>query len=213
MSNKSSKKIVYRVIKRLFDIIISIIGLIFLIPLIIIVKIMFICTKDFGSIFFVQERIGLNGKLFKLIKFRTMHKDADKTLKELLEEDPELRKEYKKNKKLKNDPRITKVGKILRKTSLDELPQIIDIFLGKMSLIGNRPYLPREKEDMGKYYNAIVSTKPGLTGYWQVSGRSNVTFTKRLRLERYYSEHCSLGLDIKIFFKTIKVVLNIKDSR
>ena len=118
-----------------------------------------------------------------------------------------MRKEYRKTKKLKNDPRITKVGKLIRKTSIDELPQLINIFIGNMSLIGNRPYLPREKEDMGLYFNSIVKTKPGLTGYWQVNGRSDTTFEKRLELESYYSNHCSLKLDIKIFFKTFKVVL------
>ena len=125
----------------------------------------------------------------------------------MLEENEELREEYRINKKLANDPRITKVGKILRKTSLDELPQLINIFLGQMSIIGNRPYLPREKEDMGEYFNDILKTKPGLTGYWQVSGRSNCTFSERLKLEKYYSEHCGLKMDIKIFFKTFYVVL------
>jgi len=205
---RKSKRYTYRFIKRVFDIFVSLIGLLFFIPLLLIVKILFICTKDKGSLFFTQERIGLNGKLFKLYKFRTMHIDADKTLKQLLDENPELKKEYKRNKKLKNDPRITKIGNLLRKTSLDEYPQIFNIFTGKMSLIGNRPYLPREKKDMGKYYSAIVSTKPGLTGLWQVSGRSNISFKERLKLEKYYSNHCSFKMDIKIFFKTVKVILS-----
>jgi undecaprenyl-phosphate galactose phosphotransferase len=163
-------------------------------------------TGDFKSIFFTQKRIGINGKEFKLFKFRTMIPNADEELKQILKENEELNDEYKKNKKLKNDPRITKIGKILRKISLDELPQVLNIFSGSMTVIGNRPYLPREKDEMGEDYDIIVSTKPGLTGYWQVNGRSNTTFKERLKLEKYYSENCSLKMDIKIFFKTFKVV-------
>ena len=105
------------------------------------------------------------------------------------------------------------MGKFLRKASLDELPQLINVFLGDMTMIGNRPYLPREKEDMGEAFDEIVKTKPGLTGYWQVSGRSDTTFEKRLELERYYSNHYSLKLDCYIFFKTFAVVLGMKTSR
>ena len=203
----NSKKYAYRIIKRTFDFIVSTIGMIFLLPIALIVKIMYMCTGDFKSVFFVQDRIGKNGKTFRFYKFRTMCQNADEVLFKLLEEDPKAKEEYSVNKKLKNDPRITKVGKILRKSSLDELPQLLNIWLGSMTFIGNRPYLPREKEDMGVYYNSIVSTKPGLTGYWQTSGRSDTTFDKRLELEKYYSEHCGLKMDIKIFFKTFTVVL------
>ena len=107
----------------------------------------------------------------------------------------------------------TKVGKFLRKTSLDELPQLINVLIGNMSLIGNRPYLPREKKDMGKYYYDIVTTKPGLTGLWQVSWRSELSFKDRLKLEKYYSKKCSIILDIKIFFKTIGVMIKRKGAR
>ena len=134
-------------------------------------------------------------------------------LKELLKNDEAARKEYKINKKLKNDPRVTSVGKILRVTSLDELPQFINIFKGEMSLIGNRPYLPREKEDMGSYYNDIIKTKPGLSGLWQVMGRSNTTFEERLKLEQYYSNNFGFRIDIKIFFKTFGVVLKHKGAK
>ena len=197
----------YNFIKRVFDILFSLIGLIALIPCIIIIKIANMLTKDFNSVFYTQDRIGKNGKIFKLYKFRSMIPNADKVLEEMLKEDNEITREYKLNKKLKNDPRISKVGKILRKTSLDELPQVINILKGDMSLIGNRPYLPREKKDMGKYYKEIIKTRPGLTGYWQVNGRSATTFKDRLKLESYYSKHCGLKMDIKIFFKTFKVVL------
>ena len=204
---KGANSIPYRIIKRLFDLIVSTIGLVFLIPIIIFVKILYVCTGDFHNIFLVQKRIGKNGKEFNFFKFRTMVPNADKVLEKLLKENKDLAEEYKENKKLKNDPRITKAGKFVRRYSIDELPQLLNIFLGKMSMIGNRPYLPREKEDMGIYFNSIVATKPGLTGYWQVSGRSDVSFLKRLQLEKYYSEHCCLIFDIKIFFKTFKVVL------
>ena len=146
----SIRKTLYFIIKRLFDIICSLIGCIFLLPIALIVKISYILNKDYASIFFSQDRIGKNGKTFKFYKFRSMVVDADKVLAELLKNDKEANREYKLNKKLKNDPRITKMGKILRRTSLDELPQLVNVLKGDMSLIGNRPYLPREKEDMGQ---------------------------------------------------------------
>lgn len=207
MTGVSVKRVIYLVIKRIFDIFVSIIGLLLLIPITLIIKIAYMCTGDFTSIFFSQERIGKNGKLFKLFKFRSMVPNADEVLFRTMELDEIVAAEYKKNKKLKDDPRVTKIGKVIRKLSIDELPQFINVFLGEMSLIGNRPYLPREKQDMGKYYEDIIKTKPGLTGYWQVSGRSNTTFEKRLKLEKKYSDNASLKLDIKIFFKTFKVVL------
>ena len=198
---------IYLLVKRLIDIIFGLIGLILLIPISLLIKIVSILNGDFGSIFFTQSRIGINGKEFKFYKYRTMVPNADERLFKLLEEDEAAAAEYKIHKKLKNDPRITKIGKILRKTSIDELPQLINVFLGDMSLIGNRPYLPREKEDMGEYFDEIVKSKPGLTGYWQVSGRSDTTFANRLNLESYYSNHMSLWMDIKIFFKTFGAVI------
>lgn len=203
---KSKSNFMYFFTKRLFDIFVGLIGLIVLIPLIIIIKLVSICNGDFNSIFFAQNRIGKDGKEFKFYKFRSMVPNADEVLFKMLEEDKEVAKDYKINKKLKDDPRITKIGKILRRTSIDELPQLLNVLKGDMSLIGNRPYLPREKEDMGEYFDDIVKTKPGITGYWQVSGRENVTFENRLKLESYYSNNYSIGLDIKIFFKTFKAV-------
>ena len=208
-----SKKYVYRIMKRSFDIVLSLIGMFFLLPVAFIIKISYMLTGDFKSIFFIQKRIGKNGKEFKFYKFRSMVPNADEILFRTLELDAIMAEEYEKNKKLKNDPRITKVGRIIRKLSIDELPQFINIFLGDMSIIGNRPYLPREKKDMGKYFDDIVKTKPGLTGYWQVNGRSDTTFQKRCELEQYYSNHAGLRMDIKIFFKTFKVVLGCKDAR
>ena len=207
------KKVLYLSTKRIFDIIGALIGLILLIPIAVMIKIAYMVSGDFHSILFTQERIGKSGKNFKFYKFRSMVPNADQILFEALEKDKKLREEYNLNKKLKDDPRITKVGKIIRKFSLDETPQFINIFLGDMSLIGNRPYLPRETEDMGKYFDDIVKTKPGLTGLWQVSGRSNVSFLQRLKLEQEYSKKAGFKMDIKIFFKTFQVVFFGKDAK
>ncbi len=209
----SVKEVGYLFIKRLFDIICGLLGIILLIPVTIIVKIVSMCNRDFASIFFSQNRIGKNGKEFKLYKFRSMVPNADEILFKTLEMDKVAAEEYKKNKKFKNDPRITKVGRVMRKLSIDELPQLINVVKGDMSMIGNRPYLPREKDDMGEYYKDIIKTKPGLTGYWQVNGRSDTTFNERLKLESFYSNHNSLVLDIKIFFKTFQVVLFGKGAK
>ena len=197
----------YLTIKRFLDIIFGIIGCIFLIPISIIIKIIYMCTGDFHSIFLRQKRIGKCGKEFTFIKFRSMIPYAEEKLDDLLDANPDLKAEYKKYKKLKNDPRLTKPGKLIRKLSIDEIPQFIHVLSGKMSLVGNRPYLPREKKDMGKYFDEIVSVKPGVTGYWQVSGRNDTTFEERLELEREYAKKASLKLDTKIFFKTFGAVL------
>ena len=207
------KRIIYLSTKRIVDILFSLIGLLFLIPISIIIKICNMVTGDFTPIFFVQDRIGKNGKHFKFFKYRSMVPNADEILFRTLEMDKILEEEYTKYKKLKKDPRITPIGKIIRKFSIDEMPQFINVFLGDMSLIGNRPYLPREKKDMGDYYEDIVKTKPGLTGLWQVSGRSETTFEERLEIEQRYSKQAGFKLDIKIFFKTFKVVLFGKDAK
>lgn len=204
--SKSLSKYMYLFLKRVFDIICSLIGCLFLIPITLIIKISYILSGDFKSIFYAHERIGKNGKLFKLYKFRSMVPDADKVLEEILKDD-NVREKYKKNMKLDDDPRITRVGKIIRKSSIDEMPQFFNVLKGDMSLIGNRPYLPREKSDMGKYYSDIIKSKPGITGYWQVNGRNDISFKQRLVLEKYYSNNQSLKMDINIFFKTFYVVI------
>ena len=196
----------YKYFKRIFDIICALIGIVFLIPIALLVNIAYMLTGDFTCVIYTHKRIGKDGKLFKLYKFRSMVPDADKILEEMLK-DPKIEKEYKKNMKLPNDPRITKIGMFLRKTSIDEMPQFINVLLGQMSMIGNRPYLPREKEDMGEYYEDIVKSKPGITGYWQTAGRNDVDFANRLELESDYSKNMCLAMDIKIFFKTFSVVL------
>jgi len=199
---------IYLCLKRLMDIFFSIIGILILVPLTVFVKIAYMLSGDFESIFFNHERIGKDGKPFKMYKFRTMVPNADKILKKLLKENKEIAEEYNKYKKIENDPRITKIGDLLRKLSLDEFPQFINIFIGNMSLVGPRPYLYREKKDMGKYFNIIKQVKPGLTGYWQVNGRNNTDFKDRLLLDEQYIKIRGIRLDIKIIFKTFsKVVL------
>lgn len=201
------QNIIYRFIKRTIDIFAGLVGVILLIPLMIVVEIIRIAKKENqGPLFYEQLRIGKNGRQFRMYKFRSMCMNADDTLKEYLKNNEEARKEFKKYKKLKKDPRITKVGKVLRETSLDEFPQLINVLLGNMSLVGPRPYLPREKEDMGEYYSSIIKVKPGITGYWQIRGRSKTSFNDRLKMDLQYVNNCSLKNDIKILVKTFSKV-------
>ncbi len=202
-----NNKVVYAITimtKRFIDICAGVAGMCVLIPLTIILYIVKIVDKDKGPLFFSQDRIGKDGKLFKMYKFRTMVVGADDVLKKMLNEDEKAREEYAKNKKLKNDPRITKIGKFLRSTSLDEFPQFINVLKGDMSLVGPRPYLPREEEDMGYYYYYITKCKPGITGLWQVSGRSDLCFDERLELDlEYYREDASVASDLGLAAKTV----------
>lgn len=195
-------------IKRIIDIIGAIVGIAILIPLTVAVWIGNRICKDKGPIFYSQERIGKDGKIFKMYKFRSMVVGADEVLQELLEKDAEANKEYSEFKKLENDPRITKFGNFLRKTSLDEFPQFINVLKGEMSIVGPRAYLIREKEDMGDTYDTIIRCKPGITGLWQVNGRSSVNFKTRLDMDVEYYNKYSTTLDLEILFKTISAVLN-----
>lgn len=201
-----SKKRIEKVLKRIMDIIGGFIGTLVLIPLTIMIYIANLIAKDKGPAFYKQKRIGKDGKVFLMYKYRSMVVDADKKLNKYLRENKEARKEYGKYKKLKDDPRITKVGTFIRKTSIDEFPQFINVLKGDMSLVGPRPYLRREKRDMGKHYKYIVSVKPGITGYWQVNGRSQTDFDERIRMDVAYVHDQTLWSDIKFIIKT---VLNI----
>ena len=207
--NKKNIKIkIENIIKRIIDVVGALVGVIALIPLTIIIYIARIVLKENdGPIFYDQLRIGKDGKVFKMYKYRSMIIGADEKLFEYLKENEEARKEYKEYKKLKDDPRITKIGKILRKTSLDEFPQFINVLKGDMSLVGPRPYLPREKEDMGEYYTYIIKSRPGITGYWQIAGRSDVTFDDRLKMDYDYNKNSSLKNDLKILVKTVLNVM------
>ncbi|MGN1374617.1 MAG: sugar transferase [Bacilli bacterium] len=202
----SIKKYLYFGVKRLFDILIALIGCLFLLPIILIVKISYLLHKDFDSIFFRQKRIGKNGKEFNLYKFRSMVPNADDVLKELLK-DPKYKEEWDLNQKFEHDPRITSMGNILRKTSLDELPQFINILIGDMSLIGPRPLVPGELDSHNGNHELYESVRPGISGWWAANGRSATTYERRLELEYYYVQHCGLILDIRCVFRTIKAVI------
>lgn len=201
IKSENAKKI-YLIIKRVIDIILSILGLIVLSPFFLLIAIA-IKIDSKGPIFFAHKRIGKNGKTIKIYKFRTMCQNAEDMIKDFNEEQ---QREFKENYKLTNDPRITKVGNFLRKTSLDELPQILNILKGELSIIGPRPIVDDELEKYGMKKDKFLSVTPGLTGYWQANGRSNTTYEERMQMELYYVENMSLWLDIKIFFKTIIVV-------
>ena len=157
-----------------------------------------------GPVFFAHKRIGKNGKEIKILKFRTMVDNAEDLIKEFT---PEQLEQFKKNFKLENDPRITRIGKILRKTSLDELPQIINILKGELSIIGPRPVVKEELERYGKDKEKFLSVTPGLTGYWAANGRSCTTYEQRMEMELYYIDNISFKTDIKILFRTIILVL------
>lgn len=196
----------YLFIKRLFDIFFSLIGCVFLLPIAIVVKLSYMISGDFHSIFYKQIRIGKHGKNIYIYKFRTMVVNADEILKDILK-DKKLKREWDLNQKLSNDPRITKMGNILRKTSLDEIPQFINVLLGDMSLIGPRPLVKGELDSHKGNHQIYESVRPGITGWWACNGRSATTYEDRLNLEYYYVENMSLKLDIKCVLKTIKAVI------
>lgn len=198
-----TKKTPYRIIKRTMDVVLSTIGLIVLLPIFAIIAIA-IKIESKGPVFFKHTRIGEKGKIIKIYKFRTMVQNAEELIKSFT---PEQMKEYKENYKLTNDPRITKVGNFLRKTSLDELPQLLNIIKGDLSIIGPRPVVQDELEKYGENKAKFLSVTPGLTGYWAANGRSNTTYEERMKMELYYVENISFKLDIEVFFKTIISVL------
>lgn len=194
-------------VKRLFDILFSFSVMILTLPLMFVVALA-IRISSKGSIVYAHERIGRGGKPFHCYKFRTMHKDADKVLHECLDKCPEMKKEWEENHKLKNDPRITPVGKFLRKLSLDEFPQFWNVIIGDMSIVGPRPMVRAEIENkLGTKAPKILSVRPGLTGIWQTSGRSNTSYVRRVQLDELYVEHRSLWLDVKLICKTVPSML------
>jgi Undecaprenyl-phosphate galactose phosphotransferase WbaP len=195
-----------RWIKRAIDIIGSGLLLILLSPLLLVLGFLVVLDSP-GPIFFRQERLGRNFKRFKVYKFRTMIVNAEEKLRQLLSEDPIAKAKYEAFHKLDNDPRVTKLGNFLRKFSLDELPQLWNVFVGEMSLSGPRAYMSSELDDMGSYAPIILRVLPGMTGWWQVLGRHSTTFEKRLRMDEYYISNWSLWMDAYIFLKTIFVVL------
>ena len=199
----------YKYVKRTLDVIIASLSLVILSPLFLIIAFL-IKIESKGPVFFAHKRVGKDGKEIKILKFRTMVDNAEDLIKKFT---PEQMEEFKKNFKLENDPRITKIGKILRKTSLDELPQLINILKGELSLIGPRPVIGVELEKYENNKRKFLSITPGLTGYWAANGRSNTTYEQRMIMELYYIDNISLELDLKIFFKTILSVLQKEGAR
>lgn len=191
-------KPIYDFVKRFFDIVWSLIGLIVLSPVFIILSILVKTTSE-GPVFFAHKRVGKGGKTIKIYKFRSMVTNAEELIKQFT---PEQKAEYEKNFKLENDPRVTKVGNFMRKTSLDELPQLINILKGDISIVGPRPVMDVETKIYGNYRNMLLSVKPGLTGFWAANGRSHTTYTRRRAMEIYYVKNRSVLLDLKIIFKT-----------
>jgi len=175
-------------------------------PLMLVVAVM-IVRGDGGPVLFGHYRVGMRGRLFRCLKFRSMHIDSQRMLSELLERDPAARAEWERDQKLTDDPRVTAIGRFLRRTSLDELPQLINVLRGEMSLVGPRPITVGELTRYGRVRWDYLSVPPGMTGLWQVSGRNNTTYAERVALDRQYVDSRSPWLDMKILAKTMKVVI------
>jgi Undecaprenyl-phosphate galactose phosphotransferase WbaP len=197
--------------KRVMDLTLIFLSLPILIPLLAIIALL-IKLDSPGGVFFHQDRIGYGGKTFKFWKFRSMYVGAEQVLAEYLASHPEQKAEYDINHKLKNDPRVTRIGKFIRKMSIDELPQLINVLQGEMSLVGPRPFMGEELGYYDKCYSLYTYVQPGVTGLWQISGRSNVSYTTRVSLDDYYLRNWSIWLDIHILIRTITVVLRGRGS-
>lgn len=197
--------------KRLFDVIFSLSVLILFFPLYLILATL-IAISSPGPIFYVQERVGKNYKPFGCLKFRTMVDNADNLLSDLMTTSPHLRQEFEDNFKLKQDPRITVIGKFLRLTSLDEFPQFWNVLKGDMSVVGPRPLVPEELPKYGRYMDKVLTIQPGITGLWQVSGRNDIPYNQRVQIDVYYVNARNLWLDLWIVFKTIGVIIFPKNN-
>lgn len=197
--------------KGLLDKCLSVIAFVMLLPLYVVIPILIKLTSK-GPVFFLHERLGKNGRTFKIWKFRTMYADAAERLEHLLEENPELKAEWEANHKLKNDPRVTPFGKFLRVTSLDEVPQFINVFKGEMSLVGPRPIVEKEVHHYGEHYEVFSRIRPGITGLWQCLGRSDTSYARRVALDVYYAFNWSPWLDIWICLRTVFSILTMKGA-
>jgi len=196
------KKPFYSFWKRFFDLLLSALAILILSPLLLLLALLVKCTSK-GPVFYKHRRIGKNGKPFSMLKFRTMRWDNRPIEEQLTKEQLE---QYYTEYKVDNDPRVTKFGKILRKTSLDELPQLFNIFAGQMSLVGPRPVTEAETEKYGMTRDILLSVRPGLTSYWACHGRSNVDYQERVNMELYYIKHRSIWFDLRILFRTVIMV-------
>ena len=195
-----------RTLKRIGDIVFSLIVLTLGSPIFILIGILVKLSSP-GSVFYIQKRVGRNYREFGCIKFRTMYKDADDLLPNLLEKYPLMRKEFEKDFKLRQDPRITKLGRFLRRSSLDELPQFFNVLKGEMSVVGPRPIVSNEIIKYSLFMEEVISVRPGLTGLWQVSGRNNLSYKKRVELDLFYARNRNFLLDLEIIILTLGVLL------
>lgn len=196
----------YLVSKRVFDVVFALVLLPFLIPVMVVIAVL-IKLDSKGPVFFCHERVGYKGEFFKCFKFRTMKQGAEDILKKVLEQDSKVLEEWNKDFKLKKDPRITRIGKILRKTSLDELPQFFNVLKGEMSFVGPRPIIEDEIKMYGIDFEFYKNLMPGITGLWQVSGRNDTGYKDRIELDKKYFFEQSLFLDFVIILKTVPAVL------
>ncbi len=197
--------------KRLFDITFSLLVLILFSPVYLLLALLIALNSD-GPIFYVQERVGKNYKPFNCIKFRTMVTNADEILMQMMEASPQIRQEFKTNFKLKKDPRITAIGRFLRITSLDEFPQFWNVLKGDMSVVGPRPLVSEELPKYGPYIDEILTIRPGITGLWQVSGRNDIPYPRRVKIDLHYVKFRNFWLDLWIVIKTVGVVMIPKDN-
>ena len=202
------RKPFYDFVKRIADIILSALGMVFLSPVFLLIAVL-IKAEDKGPVFFAQDRTGRNGKVFKMYKFRSMRVNAEKQRNDLLNQNEADGPLF----KIQKDPRITKIGGFIRKTSIDELPQFLNIFKGDMTIIGPRPFVTYEQEQFDEYQSQRLLVKPGLTCYWQTNGRSDCPFEKMIEYDLDYVRNRSFKVDIKLFFKTIKVVFKCIGAR
>src|SRR5215212_5593447 len=193
-------------LKRVLDVGAAAVGGVLVLPLVLMLSLL-VWMESRGPIFYSDQRLGRDGRLFSCLKFRTMRHDAEALLRQMLEEDDEIREEYQKYHKLRDDPRVTRIGRFLRKTSLDELPQLWNVLKGEMSLVGPRPYLPRESKDIGAAQGVILRVTPGITGPWQVSGRNHTSFRERIDMDVYYVRDWSAWLDIVLLARTVSCLL------
>ncbi|MGG4105621.1 sugar transferase [Paenibacillus lautus] len=200
---EAEPRVLYLAIKRVMDCVLAFMGLVLLSPLFVIVSILIKLEDPKGSVFFYQTRIGKDEKPFRMYKFRSMVSNAEELLEELLDQNEVSGAMF----KMKNDPRITKLGKWIRKTSIDELPQLWNVLCGEMSLVGPRPALPREVQLYSNYDRLRLRVSPGCTGLWQVSGRNNLTFDEMLELDLEYIERRGFWMDLKLILQTIKIMI------
>jgi Undecaprenyl-phosphate galactose phosphotransferase WbaP len=209
--NQHHRRLAPQVVKRSFDLALALPVFMLLSPFLLAIAVLTRLTSK-GPVFYGQRRIGRNGREFIAWKFRTMVQDADRVLEEHLRANPELRDEWDLNHKLRDDPRITSIGKVLRKFSLDEFPQLWNVLCGEMSIVGPRPIVRSEADRYGRRFALYQRVPPGITGLWQISGRNNTTYDERVRLDEYYVRHWSMLLDLYILLRTVKTVVSAEGA-